>query len=142
MITSPFPSGPRWPCRSSLRCTEHCTDRRAPAVHARRARSGRTGSVRGHRALEVATAGPYLDVVLPSLPATDVADLPSGVLAPLAGSVTRNDVTVEFAMWCADVVEAGSPETWLLTPLLRFLGRDGKGDDGREQLQQCAGVAG
>ncbi len=89
-------------------------------------------------ALEVATAGPYLEIVLPSLPAADVAGLPNGVLAPLAGAVTRNDLGVDFAMWCADVVEAGSPSTWLLTPLLRGVGRNGKGDDGREPLQRRA----
>jgi hypothetical protein len=80
----------------------------------------------------------YLELVLPSLPPAGVATAGDEVLAPLAGVVERDDLGVDLALWCADVVDAGSSGTWLLKPLLRGLAKDGKRDDQHERLHERA----
>lgn len=89
-------------------------------------------------ALQVATARAYLEILLPSLAPAEVAGVSDEALTPLHAAFERNDLSVQLALWFADVVEAGSPATWLLTPLLRGLGRDGKRDERRELLRQRA----
>ena len=80
----------------------------------------------------------YLDLVLPSLSAAECAAFDEELLAPLAAVVERDELGIDLALWCADVVETGAESTWLLTPLLRGLARDGKRSEEHKTLRARA----
>ncbi len=80
----------------------------------------------------------HLEVLLPMLPAADVATVGDELLAPLTAVVERNDIGIDISLWFADLVDAGSSATRLLTPMLRGLTRDGKRNDQHGHLHERA----